>query len=131
MRFDKTTTSATRKKIQLALAALSEQLGVKITVGRATLARDGSNCTFKLECAAVDGDGVAQTKEVRAFCGMAKLYGLSKDDLGKIFTNGGETFTVSGLSPQARRFPILATRMRDGLVFKFSAEFIKLAIVKD
>jgi len=108
--FNRPTVKKTRDKIQAALDTLSKELGCQIKVGGASFARDGSNCTFKLECATVSADGTVETKEVTAFREMASSYGLSPDDLGKAFFNAGEKFTISGLKPKANKYPILAVR---------------------
>ncbi len=125
--FDRPTVKKTRDKIQAVLDILSKELGCQIKVGRASFARDGSNCTFKVECAIMSADGTVETKEVTAFRKMASLYGLSPNDLGKVFTNAGEKFTISGLKPKANKYPILATRS-DGKGFKFPVDMVKLAL---
>jgi len=125
--FNRPTVKKTRDKIQAALDTLSKELGCQIKVGGASFARDGSNCTFKLECATVSADGTVETKEVTAFREMASSYGLSPDDLGKAFFNAGEKFTISGLKPKANKYPILAVRS-DGAEFKFPVDMVKLAL---
>lgn len=125
--FDRQTVKSTRRKIQAALDTLSEELGCQIKVGRASFARDGSNCTFKVECATLSDNGTAETKEVSAFRELASMYGLSPDDLGKTFVNGGQEFTVCGLATKARRFPILA-KGANGKSYKFPADAVKLAL---
>jgi len=125
--FDRMTVRSTANKIQAALDVLAKELGCQIEVGRASFARDGSNCTFKVECATLSADGTAETKEVSAFRQMAEMYGLSPDDFGKTFVNAGQKFTISGLSTKAKQYPILATRV-DGKTFKFPVDMVKLAL---
>lgn len=125
--FDRATVKNTRDKLQAALDTLSKDLGCQIKVGNATFARTGSNCTFKVEFAALGEDGTAETKEVLAFRELAVMYGLSPDDIGKIFVNAGQEFTICGLAPKARRFPILAKRA-DGKSYKFPVDMVKLAL---
>jgi len=127
--FTRSTVKSTRDKIQAVLSTLSEELGCQIKVGNATFDRNGSNCTFKVECATISSDGIAETKEVSAFRDLAALYGLSADDLGKPFVDAGERFVISGLAQKSRRFPILAKREKDGKGFKFAADNVKLALL--
>ena len=47
-------------------------------------------------------------------------WGLTKDDYGVTFKYAGESFTISGAVARGKR-NILATRNRDGRVFKFAA----------
>ncbi len=125
--FDRATVKSTCGKLEAALATLADELGCQIKVGGATFARDGGNCTFKVELATTNPDGTAETKEVSAFRELATAYGLSPDDLGKTFVSGKQPYVVCGLKPKATRFPILAQRA-DGKVFKFPADSVKMAL---
>ena len=124
MTFDKPTVRATRERLQSALDAVASELGCQIKVGSATFERDGSRCTFKIDCAAVGEDGAVETREASDFTRCATQYGLRPDDLGAEFTKGGETFTVIGCKPKSYKYPILARR-NDGKVFKFPAATVR------
>jgi len=112
--------------LQAALDTVAAELGYQIQVGNASFS--GSQCTFKVECAVVGEDGMAQTREATDFKARAALYGLSPDDLGKVFTNGGERFRVTGLKPKSRKYPIVAVRVKDDKGYKFPADMVKLAL---
>ena len=124
--FDRATVRETRDKLQAALAQVAEELGCRIEVGNASFS--GSQCTFKVECAVVGEDGMAQTRETTDFKARAALYGLSPADLGEVFTNGGDQFRVAGLKPKSRKYPIVAVRVKDGKAYKFPADMVKLAL---
>ncbi len=125
--FDRQTVKNTRNELQAILETLSKEMGCQIKVAGAMFARDGSNCTFKVEFAAISADGTAETKEVTAFRELAAIYGLRPDDFGKTCVSGGQEFTISGLKPKAKRYPILATRP-DGKVYKFSEDMVRIAL---
>jgi hypothetical protein len=53
------------------------------------------------------------------------MYGLPIDALGKSFVDGGHQFTITGIAPKSRRFPVLVKRA-DGKTFKYPADRIML-----
>ena len=80
-----------------------------------------TDATFKLEVSAISEDGEVLTAEAQAFRRNASLYGLEPDDLGMEFSSRGEAFTLIGLRPRSRKYPMVGRRS-DGKVFKFSEE---------
>lgn len=130
MTFDRQTVKDTRDRLQTALDAVAADLGCQIKVGRASFARDGANCSFKIECAVVGDDGQVKTKEASDFTHCAVQYGLEASDLGREFTSNGNTFTVIGCKPKSYKFPILGRR-DDGKVFKFPAVIVRLGLGKN
>lgn len=85
-----------------------------------------SNASLKLEIATVAEDGTVSTRKADDFRRLAKFYGLKATDLGREFGMRGEKFTISGLSPRAKKFPVLA--IRDGTTYKFAAEDVVRAL---
>jgi len=106
-----------------ALQEVAEKMGVKIEVGNASFT--SSNITFKVSVATTNDDGTVNSKEAEAFKTYAFRWGLSPDDLNKTFVSGGKTYKITGASPRASRFPILAERVPDGKGFKFPADTVK------
>ncbi len=114
---NRTTAKQIGQKIEAALQSIGEELGMQIR------ARGGSYsataCAVKLEVSEITPDGVAKTPEREAFVKMAHTYGLSPEDLDTEFTaNDGTIYTIIGLSPRKRKYPIVAKRASDGMVFK-------------
>lgn len=128
--FDRNNVKQIRQRLQAHVEQLSKDLGCNVTVGNASYARDGSNCTFKIEMATIAADGIVETKEVSAFKSYATSYGLSPSDLGKNFTNKGRSFTICGLKPRASKYPIVAL-CSDGNRYKFSVLDIKTALSQE
>lgn len=127
--FDRAKVKQTRTDLEAAVAVLAERLGCHIKVGSASFARDGSQCFFKVEFAAIGEGGVPETQEVTAFRRLAVAYGLEPDDFGRTFTSGGTAYAICGLKPKATRFPILAKRVGDDKIFKFPADTVRNALV--
>jgi hypothetical protein len=53
------------------------------------------------------------------------MYGLTKEDYNKEFILNGKAYRVTGIKPNSRKTPILATRVSDNVVYKVSAEYVK------
>ena len=121
--FDRGTCRDVASKIEAALAPLASELGIKISTmgGRFTEA----TYTLKVECATISG-GEVQTKTVQDFKTYAFRYGLSADDLGRIFIYSGERWKIVGMKPRARKYPILCEK--GGKVYKLPAESVRSSL---
>ena len=118
-----------RTHIDKALAAVGKELGVNIKTGNCRYS--SSTFTFKLEGCLIGDDGNAVTKEAESFTMLASSYGLKPEDLHKEFKNGGDTYQIVGLKYRARKFPIQAKRLSDGTVYKFPADTVRFALMRD
>lgn len=96
-----------RLELQTVLDEQAKYLGLKFTVGNATM---GATVTFKLECATVLADGTVKTREAEDFKRYATAFGLKVDDLGRTIKYAGHQYVVKGLKPSASKFPVLADR---------------------
>jgi len=117
-RIDRQVCKDLRAAIAEALASVEAEFGVAISLGNATFTRE--RVTFKVEAATVDENGDANTKEAADFKLHALEYGLQPHDLGRSFDSLGTTFTIVGLKPRSKKYPILARSAKDGKVYKFS-----------
>ena len=71
------------------------------------------------------------SKDVTDFLELAEVYGLEKTDLNKTFTlmtEPGVTYTISGLSPRAKKYPVLAKSSKTGSTYKFPVSTVKMAL---
>ena len=114
-----------RGKINEALKALAPELsdGARVTLD---YGRYGdTDVTFKVNVAVPSEEGGnALSPAERDFTRLATTYGLKPEDLGKEFRNwSGDVFTITGLKPRSRKYPILGKRA-DGKVFKFAARAV-------
>lgn len=105
--FDRPILKAIRPTIEQALSVLETEFGVKIALGKATFTHD--HVKFQFEMALVGADGQAVTGPAADFKRDAVLYGLHPNDLGRHFVCRGEEFIITGLKPNARKRPVLAT----------------------
>ena len=112
---------ALRAKLDTALAAISKEVGYKLSLGSC---RFGEVATFKLEAAPINGDGKVASQAEADFCALASIYGLKPEDLGKKFSLQGSIFTVTGLNSRRPRFPVDARRA-DGKTFKLPADTVE------
>lgn len=92
--------------------------GVKITIGRGSFTTDTYN--VKLEMA-VNGVDTAK-KDWDAYC---FFYGLKSSDYGrKVQALDGEIYTICGIKPRGKKYPIVAKNAR-GMKYKLSANHLK------
>lgn len=118
---------ALRPQIDAALAALGEQLGLKLRTGNASYSPDGAEAHFKLEIK-VDDPAVQEAADRAEFernCIMFRTgYGpndksLERSDFGIEFASGGRRYKLTGLELKRRKYPIkvriLASPNRDDI----------------
>lgn len=114
----KQTLPGIRQKLQEALGPIARELGLVAELGNCKFT--SGNCTFQLKLAVVGADGIVHTREREDFMRLCGRYTLEPEDFGRKFRTGGREFTICGLLPKCRRYPILATR-DDGAQVKFNA----------
>ena len=73
-------------------------------------------------------DGSTLDPDRILFEALAEEFGLSRDDFGREFSTGRETFRVAGIDPRRPKYPISATRIPDGKGYKFTAENVALLL---
>lgn len=97
--------------------------GLKISVAGCTYSRVGDENTVKIKFT-TSSDTVSAQRATKEDEKWFELFGLPKDSVGRHFTDRGYAFTITGIAPNRRRYPIQVTRA-DGHKFKYSAESIK------
>ena len=127
-KLDRPTVKYIRKRLEAAVKPLAEELGVAIDLGNCTFKT--SNCKFQLKFAVLDPDGEAITEESESFRSSAKLFGLEPDDLGKEFTYRRQSYTICGLKPKSRKYPVIA-RSDNGKDYKFACRVVLEALGRD
>ena len=122
---DRATVAYIRQHLETALKPLAEKLGVAMDLGRCTF--EVSNCRFQLKIAVRDCNGQAVTEEAESFKHSAKLFGLEPADLGKEFNHQGQPYTICGLRPTSRKYPVIA-RAGNGKSYKFPCRAVLEAL---
>ena len=125
---DRPTVKYIRKRLEAALTPLAEELGVAIDFGSCTFKTN--NCRLQLRVSVLDPDGKAITEESESFRSSAKLFGLEPDDLGKEFTFRSQLYTICGLKPKSRKYPVVA-RSDNDKDYKFGCRTILIALGRE
>lgn len=107
-----------RVDINKALEAVGEKHGCTLELGSIRYSEDSFE--GKLSCTMNAADGSKVSKNALLWNTSCHLFGFEKEDLGREFTVRGKTFTISGLKPSNRKYPILADQ--GGGTYKFNDE---------
>ena len=126
-KLDRATIRYIAKRLTEAVEPLAKELGIEIDIGSCTYA--ANNCKFQLKIALLDYDGKAITEDVECFNGNAELFGFEPDDLGRKFIFRGQSYTICGLSPRSRKYPVIA-QSQDGKDYKFPCQIVLSALGK-
>ncbi len=124
----------TREQVRDLRTALLEEfekvsinVGFKLSLGSYSFG--GNIATFKLECAALNDDGEAETKQEADFRLCSERFGVPANALGKFFTFRGRSYKIVGMKPRSYKRPFLATDALDK-TFKFPPEIIKQVLAE-
>lgn len=99
-KFDKTALRLLRTEIDFALEQIGKTYGISLTAGNASFNAD--TATFKLDCALLNSEGIAETKE------MIDLKAIYPQMVGKgIILSSGTKGTIVGYSRRAKKYPFL------------------------
>ena len=127
-KLDKPTVKYIGKRLKTAVEPLAKELGVVIDLGNCTFR--ASNCRFQLKVAVLDSNGKPITEEIDSFRSNAKLFGFEPADLGKEFTFQGQSYTICGLKPKSRKYPVIA-QSGDGKNYKFACRTVLGALGRE
>ena len=125
---DKPTVQYIRKRLQTVLTPLAKELGVSIDLGSCTY--QTSNCRIQLKVSVLNPDGEPVTEEADAFKLSAKLFGFEPTDLGAEFVVQGQTYTICGLRPKSRKYPVIG-RSVNGKDYKFASRTVLKALGRE
>ena len=116
--FDKTNLKEVRAVINAALSEQLEKLGLTAKIGNITFSDADFRCKLEVSCGSTD-DAARREWDKHAF-----LFGLTSEDFGKTFVHGGTAFTICGIKPKSRKFPVLA-KNANGTTYKFPVAAVK------
>ena len=103
--------------------------GHVVTIGKATYTRH--EVEFKVVIAPLgEGGKLPLSKEARDFIARAESYGLKPDDLGRVFSYGGDQYKIVGCVPSRPKMPIQTIRLSNGRGWKWSANTVRLCLLK-
>jgi|GEM_PF-716710 len=126
--FDRSTCRLLRNELDATLKSLADKYDISIKAGGARFSSD--NATFKLEIATKGSDGQVNSREKTDFEIYAGVFGFKSDDFGATFRLYGEDYTIIGLKPRSRKYPVLGKR-KDGKVYKLNATDVLMAMGRE
>lgn len=120
MNITKNTLRVLRGAIDRALVDVGKEYDISLSLGNAKYT--DVDFTFQLKGEVnetADGLSVAE----KQFHEFSAWFGLTAKDYGRTFLSNGKTFSISGIKPNNRKYPILASH--NGQTYKFTADAIK------
>lgn len=108
-KFNDSTLNQIRTELDALLAEFTQRTGVAFKIGRITYQQN--TFTTKLSAAIVTSDSANVPSkyqvEQAAWKSNARMFGLNPDLLGKVVTGFGFKYTILGLIPSRRKYPVL------------------------
>jgi hypothetical protein len=126
--FEKSDVLAISAEVKAALQVIADKYGITLSPKGRTYRRDAMPVFFEFTITAVSADGQVLSREAQDFQKYAAEFTFEPTDLGREFTNRGETFRIVGLKPNAHAYPILGQNVKTGKVYKFPPS-IKLRLL--
>lgn len=115
-----------KRKILRDLLPLGQAENIQFKLGHCV--KDIDSFKIDLEALTILSDGTISNPEKIKFENFAKDYDLKPEYFGREFTSKGSKFKITGINPKAPRFPVNATKVKDGSGWKFTVSTIKLAM---
>jgi hypothetical protein len=124
----KTGAKLMRTEMQEALDIIGENYGLAFSIGRITFDDTTIRTTVEAGLTTMPGE----TKMSIDFRNSCHKHNLKASDLGRVFTNTRlERFTIVGLKPRNRKYPIIGQRVSDGKQFKFTSHAVRLGLLAE
>ena len=122
-KLDKPSVKAIRRAMDIALAEVEAQYGIKISTGNARFT--GDEVTFKVKANVIDKFGTVLSKETQAWDLYASNEGLGHLSVGDTVQLQGKSFTIKGYNTRARKSPI-NIEDSNGRGYKCSVSMLKM-----
>lgn len=113
-RFDSSNLDEVRDQINNTLAAVLKQYGLTAKIGNIRYSSNDFRTTLTVSTGS-NADAAQREFERHAY-----KFGLAVDLFGKSFMHHGEKFTITGIKPKSRKYPVLAKNAK-GTTYKFTA----------
>lgn len=121
---DRETAKTIHAEIDAALGAIAARHNIMLAKSRATFNAVELRCNTTFTVKGEDGQDLAAKTLFNAY---AALYGLQKEDFGRMFKVGSQVFKITGINPKRKQYPISATG-ESGKAYKFPAESVQRAL---
>lgn len=127
-KFDKPTLTLLRPKIQEALDQIAKEYDISLSLAGITF--DNNTATLKVKAAVKNMNGEFVSEYAQPFKELASLYGLKADDLGKKVIIRNVEYTIVGLAPRSKKYPLLCKQKSNGKTYKFTTVDVVEALKK-
>ena len=114
-----------REKVDAALAALGNEMGLQLKLGNGRF--DSTTGHFKMDVATKGESGEFQSKEAEAFTFYATAYDLKPEFLNQEFESVSVKYKLTGFNGRARKNKFIAERVSDGKEYVFPEHLIQYA----
>lgn len=125
MEFNKRGFDSFTKDVNEALKSVAEKHGVSIACGAISY----SDYDFTMKLNVMKNDGITDGEKL-LFEQECVLYGFSKSDYKREFTNGKKTFQLVGFNRRSPKNCCKIYCVTDGKIYKCSAEMVKWGFAK-
>jgi len=109
-------------ELEAVIKQVAEKYGLEVKLGNTRFT--GDNFTTKVQVATVAEGGITMSKEATDFNRYKTILGINMD-LGQEFQRSGKTFTIVGLKPRSKKYPILA-KCSDGKTYKLPVDLVNM-----
>ena len=110
-----------QKELNDAMAAVLSEHGLSHSMGRVTYSNDSYSTKLSINVGDVSDAKKAEYER------YAFKFGIPSDSFGKTFTQGSESFTIVGIKPKGKKYPIIAMN-KSGKKFGFMANVAGQAV---
>jgi hypothetical protein len=115
--FDEDNLDPVASALEAAAQSVAKKFGLEIKSWGCSY--DSAQSTFRLRATI---PGAVEKKATDEYKQYAKTYGLPASGIGRAFTDGNHTFTITGLDI-GRKYPVQATR-EDGRSYGFDPSYV-------
>ena len=124
--FDKPKCRVVGYAVEEALKEVGVEFGIRLKYKGGSFT--STNCTVKIEASVIREDGTVITREADDFKRYCGLYNLLPEDLGKTIPHDGDSFQIVGLAMKSHKYPILATNLKNGKIYKLKEAGVQRAL---
>ena len=120
-KFNKQNLDLLRNEINNALKIIGDKYNMTLKINNITY----GNTHFSSKIRAVIGT-TPEIIDKTEWNNNCIYFGFEKDDFGRRFTAGGCAYTICGIKPKSKRYPIIGKSIITGKRYKFSAANVKI-----
>lgn len=114
------------KEAEKALEEVGKKHGVHFEFGNIRFTASNFRSTLKATKVAGDVEDPKAIERAKFEADAAKVYGIDPEDYGRAFKIRGKNFTLVGLKPRARKYPLIGRNGADGKLYKFPQQVLEI-----